>query len=512
MLSATERDWLFDFPPQRSLPLDQEALSVFERAYYLGLKTEKDTEPPITFSTLALALLVGKDETSQWFAQTAKFSGPKLELIRNEKSGLADDALFSDYRPGKPQDLRLSDDKQLLTASARAVLETAEEWASRVGGSDIGVRHLVAVYVLNPPAAHRKQMNDWGFQEGTWRSLLFDWAGQRYTAESWLDAKSKLAPTKAVASFEQVKVKGAALAFHGDAQVTQVLDCAAEFHTRQPDTWLHLQTVLFSLVEQIRFQAALREVAKPIWEALQKTQEKYDEALLKFGTASPIPKELVAFESLDISPRVLNGLETARGLARTAPAGLAEVGFLELAAALLSRRVDSDEEWAAMGFDPQTLRLELINHAITQGATAETWHKAFGEEEAVTVGRPVELNSDEPEAVIRSDEKWTNDPLGIRPDVASFAALLAAKSLEPPLAIGLFGPWGSGKTTFLKRLAPRHRRTSNEAPRRRERFVDTVCQQRSPRRVQRLALRGRGAGFQLGGDHRAGTSLLHQTG
>src|SRR6185503_19118297 len=30
--------------------------------------------------------------------------------------------------------------------------------------------------------------------------------------------------------------------------------------------------------------------------------------------------------------------------------------------------------------------------------------------------------------------------------------LLASRDLEPPLAIGLFGPWGSGKTTFLKRL------------------------------------------------------------
>ncbi len=104
------------------------------------------------------------------------------------------------------------------------------------------------------------------------------------------------------------------------------------------------------------------------------------DVLLKFTTASSIPKELVAFESLDISPRVLNGLETARGLARTAPAGLAEVGLLELAAALLSRRVEIDKEWAAMGFDPQTLRLELINHAITQGATAETWREALGEE------------------------------------------------------------------------------------------------------------------------------------
>jgi len=83
---------------------------------------------------------------------------------------------------------------------------------------------------------------------------------------------------------------------------------------------------------------------------------------------------------------------------------------------------------------------------------ADIWRDALGEEEPPPVGRTLDLNSDEPEAVIRLDEDWTSDPLGIRPDVASFATLLASKSLEPPLSIGLFGPWGSGKTTFLKRL------------------------------------------------------------
>ena len=120
--------------------------------------------------------------------------------------------------------------------------------------------------------------------------------------------------------------------------------------------------------------------------------------------------------------------------------------------ALISRRVDGDEDLAAAGVRPAGAATALIDHAVEAGESADIWRDALGEEETAPTGRPVDLNSDEPEAVVRSDAKWTSDPLGIRPDVASFAALLASRSLEPPLSIGLFGPWGSGKTTFLKRL------------------------------------------------------------
>jgi len=114
--------------------------------------------------------------------------------------------------------------------------------------------------------------------------------------------------------------------------------------------------------------------------------------------------------------------------------------------------VDGDDELAAMGLPPQALRLALIRHAEAKAESSEVWREALGEEESFQAGRPLDLNSDEPEAVVRLDEAWTSDPLAIRRDVETFAALLASKSLEPPLSIGLFGPWGSGKTTFLKRL------------------------------------------------------------
>lgn len=44
------------------------------------------------------------------------------------------------------------------------------------------------------------------------------------------------------------------------------------------------------------------------------------------------------------------------------------------------------------------------------------------------------------------------DDLGFRNDVRAFASLIALKELSPPLAIALFGKWGSGKSTFMFQL------------------------------------------------------------
>jgi hypothetical protein len=44
------------------------------------------------------------------------------------------------------------------------------------------------------------------------------------------------------------------------------------------------------------------------------------------------------------------------------------------------------------------------------------------------------------------------DQLGITHDARALAALLAAKSLDPPLAVGLYGEWGTGKTFFMRTL------------------------------------------------------------
>lgn len=44
------------------------------------------------------------------------------------------------------------------------------------------------------------------------------------------------------------------------------------------------------------------------------------------------------------------------------------------------------------------------------------------------------------------------DQLDILPDVRAFARLMASKDMKPPLSIGVFGNWGSGKSFFMKQI------------------------------------------------------------
>ena len=47
------------------------------------------------------------------------------------------------------------------------------------------------------------------------------------------------------------------------------------------------------------------------------------------------------------------------------------------------------------------------------------------------------------------------DKLDITPDVNAFASLIASTEINPPLSVGLFGEWGSGKTFFMEKVHDR---------------------------------------------------------
>jgi KAP family P-loop domain len=62
-----------------------------------------------------------------------------------------------------------------------------------------------------------------------------------------------------------------------------------------------------------------------------------------------------------------------------------------------------------------------------------------------------------------SDVGRPTDLLDRQTDLSALADLITAKSVKPPLAIGLFGQWGDGKTLFLEMLEQRVRERAQSA-------------------------------------------------
>ncbi len=54
-----------------------------------------------------------------------------------------------------------------------------------------------------------------------------------------------------------------------------------------------------------------------------------------------------------------------------------------------------------------------------------------------------------------SDDLNGQDQLGFKKEVGALCSVLASKNVEPPLSLGLFGDWGSGKSFFMRMMQER---------------------------------------------------------
>jgi hypothetical protein len=93
--------------------------------------------------------------------------------------------------------------------------------------------------------------------------------------------------------------------------------------------------------------------------------------------------------------------------------------------------------------------LEVIERFSNREFTQTTKSEAVTEQDILIV------HDYQPFYLTEGDFKKTEDQLDFENDINSFASVIALKTVTPPLAIGLFGNWGSGKSFFMEKLSGR---------------------------------------------------------
>jgi hypothetical protein len=131
------------------------------------------------------------------------------------------------------------------------------------------------------------------------------------------------------------------------------------------------------------------------------------------------------------------------------------------------------------GIDPQraddVMRQSLATDPERRGVPTDEDVKAVAGEDQQTSavgtapigGTPLapetvfDFNADTPG--LAGAVRASDDQLGIEDDVRVLCQLAMARSTKPPLAIGLFGDWGTGKSFFMRRMQTRVQEMQQEA-------------------------------------------------
>lgn len=205
-------------------------------------------------------------------------------------------------------------------------------------------------------------------------------------------------------------------------------------------------------------------------------QTYFDPASLKQWRDSPKARSVKRFANRILGWDAVALLAEASKLRRETNTSHPQIGLRHICVAALFVR-EGHEALEKLGLLGQGLGAvadllgqQVFSKTRRYGDKLKAWEEVFARarsQRLLIAPRPrsgfdADTVGDESDEIEDEGRAPPPDPLGSRADARALADLVLLESARPPLAIGLFGSWGSGKSTLMYRMRKEVRRQIRE--------------------------------------------------
>jgi len=410
---------------------DPELTKVVDIAAHVG--DISGDEVNVSYTSLLIGLLWSDDPTSKWLQAQAPHHGIRIDDIyahRNHVERLRDTITQRIVT----QAAYVSRD-DVVSVSARTILQEAQSIASEtniLATDPVGTRHLAAAYFFRNPPGHDRQFHiEWGFETEVWRRAFAAFIEKEFPDEAseWTQTLSGYVELER----SQVPIPGTLLAGY-------VFEPAAvkALRTVEAEAVSANSTALTSEL-LLRTFVALR--AEPdcasLAELVAKRLNVPNEVILREDDTAFAARGTILAPSRGLK----NILDRSRTLTRSITAS-DRIGIRHVIASILLAPDSTANRWLVRsGVSIPLLRQKLLREFSRRWVNDDGIQWRFH-----LIGlTPPTIATFNPDEADRGEDK-----LDVARFATAFAMVLAADKVSPPLSVGIFGDWGSGKSFFMR--------------------------------------------------------------
>ncbi|MEZ4361331.1 MAG: P-loop NTPase fold protein [Kofleriaceae bacterium] len=399
---------------------------LLRRAAWIG----RGTIPYVSFTSLFLSFFASQDETSRWVQGKAPWIGPQLEdIVRRWKirapilQGLGVERV---REAASHPEAELPTDHE-TSSSAAAMLRVASGLADELGDEGpLTPRHVLAAYLYRQEE-NALDLAAWRLDSEAWATRLLAWILEEDpdALERWEALHERYFP-RPLSDSVNLALRWAT--------------ARAGMDRPELDSTLVLEGFLLAGLADEQQTSSSAELVDYIGDGIKALELEH------VVRTTPLPEE-----TLPLAPELAPVFARARVFATATPTpatGRRTVHARHVIAALLTDRRDLPA-FALLHQSGRTeggVLAQFCQWLCRVGPgrdDRERWRSLFEEYRGHVLSG------------YDNDDAHGEDRLSITKDVRALAAVLASTKVTPPISVGLFGDWGSGKSFFMGKLRER---------------------------------------------------------